>query len=691
MQIGRGACNLSRRAYFCRVCETRTVTAMRFAYRPGLVGVRALAVIAVLAFNDGRLDGGFLGVSTFFTVSGFLITSLLLTERARSGRVSLRAFYARRARRLLPAAFAGIVIAAVVAVMVGDARTAENFRADGVAALFNLANWRFLAAGHSYVDLFAAPSPLQHYWSLAVEEQFYLLLAPLLAGVFVLARGRAVRIGAALGALAALSFADGWIAVRHGVDRAYYGTDTRALEFLVGALAAVWLARRPHGQRGSRVAAAVGVVALAGMVWATTMARTDQSGLFRGGLLLFAIGSTALVVAACEPGPVRALCSWRPLRWIGMISYGIYVFHWPVFVWLTPGRTGESGLRLTMLRVGCTLAIAVASFFWLERPIREGRRLAGRKPWVIAPASALVCVAAALVVGVGAGVGPPAVNFAPVNAEAAVIAPPSTRAVPSTVPVTTTTTIAVAADTAQAPPPATQPIARPPAPPAPVTTVPPAPQPKRLLVVGDSVALTLGRGIERWGQQRGVSVLNAGKLGCTLLDGAKVRGYWGVQDRPADACGTRSDWASRLTMFQPDLVVVMFGAWDVYDASWDGTWHAPGDSVWNAHYQANVTDAAQRLRASGANVVWLAPPCFAASPGSGDQDEPWFDPARIDVLTNIYRSVAGGKGIRLTDVTRKSGCPVDLSVRPDGVHYSDAGADRVAGELGPLFDAEIRR
>jgi peptidoglycan/LPS O-acetylase OafA/YrhL len=632
---------------------------VRFEYRPGLDGVRALAVIAVLAFHDGRLGGGFLGVSTFFTLSGFLITSLLLTERARSGGVSLRHFFARRARRLLPAAFLGIVVAALVTVAIGDARTAENFRADGLAALFNVANWRFLAAGDSYVDLFATSSPLKHYWSLAVEEQFYLLLAPLLAGVFVLAKGRTAKIAAALGILATLSFAAGWFAVSDSVDRAYYGTHTRAVEFLVGSLAAVWLVRAPLGRRGSRVAAGLGVVALVGMAWAMTFARTDQTGLFRGGLLLFALGSTALVVAACEPGPVRALCSWKPLRWIGLLSYGIYVFHWPVFVWLTPERTGETGLRLTMLRVGATLVIAVASFFLVERPIREGRRVVGRKRWIVPPAGALVCAAAAFVVGIGAGVGPPAVNFAPALSTDAVAMP-----VPETKPVVTKKQ-------------STKPRSA-------TTTTVAKPKLSRVLVVGDSVALTLGRGIERWGAQRGVSVLNSGKLGCSLLDDAQVKGYWGVKYQPPDSCQTEARWAGELAQFRPDLVVVMFGAWDLYEASWDGSWHAPGDPVWNGHYRERVADAARRLQSTGAQVVWLAPPCFAAGPGS-DPNAPWYDPARVDTLTSIYQSVTREQRIRITNVTRVTGCPVDLGVRPDGVHYSDQGADIVAAQLGPVL------
>ncbi|MDZ4825610.1 MAG: acyltransferase, partial [Actinomycetota bacterium] len=137
-------------------------------YRPGLDGVRALAVIAVLAYHDGRLGGGYLGVSVFFTLSGFLITSILLTERERTGRVALRAFFARRVRRLLPAALLGVVLAAIVIPSVAGGRGAPGFRGDGLAALANVANWRFVLAGQSYADQFAAPSPLLHYWSLAV-------------------------------------------------------------------------------------------------------------------------------------------------------------------------------------------------------------------------------------------------------------------------------------------------------------------------------------------------------------------------------------------------------------------------------------------------------------------------------------------------------------------------------------------
>src|SRR6478672_3910089 len=256
-------------------------------YEPGLDGIRALTVAAVLAFHDGRLQGGFLGVSTFFTLSGFLITGLLIREWRETTRVSLPRFYARRLRRLLPAAVAGIFLAAAVAVLVRDAQTSRNFPLDGLAALGDVANWRFLASGQSYVNLFATPSPLQHFWSLAVEEQFYLVLAPLIVGLLVILRGRRAPLFAALALIAALSFADGWLTAAHGFDRAYYGTDTRALEFLVGALAAVVLSGRVLQRRTSLAVAAAGPIALIAIGWANAHARVGDSILFRGGLLAY--------------------------------------------------------------------------------------------------------------------------------------------------------------------------------------------------------------------------------------------------------------------------------------------------------------------------------------------------------------------------------------------------------------------
>src|SRR5262249_3110101 len=162
----------------------------------------------------------------------------LLAEFASRGRVSLRRFYTRRLRRLLPAAIIGIVVAAAVAVALHDAQTSRAFPLDGIPALADVANWRFLVAGQSYSALFTPPSPIQRCWSLGVEEQFYLVLAPVIVGLLAVLRGRRAALLGALGAIGAASFVDSWIVSAHNIDRAYYGTDTRALEFIVGALLA---------------------------------------------------------------------------------------------------------------------------------------------------------------------------------------------------------------------------------------------------------------------------------------------------------------------------------------------------------------------------------------------------------------------------------------------------------------------
>jgi len=632
----------------------------RLRYQPGLDGLRALALIAMLAFHDDRLQGGFLGLTTFFTLSGFLITGLLLSEFASQRRVSLGNFFARRARRLMPAALIGILVAALVSFALHDGQTSLNFRADALSALADVANWRFLFSGRVYANLLATPSPLLHYWSLSVEEQFYLLLAPLIAAMLALAKGRRALVGWAIGVLAVLSFVDGWFVVNQSVDRAYYGTDSRALEFLVGALLAVVMSRRQLTRLQSRTVAAIGPVVLVALAVGTVVARVTDVGLFRGGLLLFACGSGLVVLAACEPGPVRWLCSLSGFVALGRISYGVYIFHWPVFIWLNQARTGLDPLALTTLRMTVTLLLAIVTYRFVEQPIRERRVIRGRTRWIAVPAAASLVAAGALAVG---AVAPPlAATFAPEVSQAAVLRQAERERVsPATRPVASRKRTT-----------GTQPAARP---------------VKRIMIVGDSVALTLGRGIERWGAQHGVAVLNDGVIGCPLLIGVDVRGYWGVATRPPDMCQTLRTWPKYLSEFRPDLVLALYGAWDVYDASFDHgkTWVSPGQPGFDRFYTGQVDDAARRLGATGAHVLWLTPPCFAANGGSLDPHAVWYDPARVDVLTRIEHAVASRNGMAITDIVHNAGCPVDFGTRPDGVHYSDSGADLTTAQLIPLI------
>ncbi len=387
-----------------------------FRYVPALDGVRALAVVAVLAFHGGMpwARGGFLGVDAFFVLSGFLITSLLVAEWQQTGRLALGAFWGRRARRLLPALLLVIGVLAVAAPMLFPAAEIGLLRGDGLAALFYVANWRMIMRGGDYFAQTAAPSPLEHTWSLAVEEQFYLvwplLLALLLARTAAAANRRAalrrVLVCCVVGALAsAVLLAMAYDAMDPG--RAYYGTDTRGASLLIGAGLAVVLARHrprdagwvpsPAVRRALGVLAAGAVLVLA---WAWTHADGGDSWLYRGGLAGLAVAVAVVLahVTLMPRGWPARLLALTPLVLLGRISYGVYLWHWPVFIAVSAGRTGTQGAELFVLRCLITLTLATLCYVLVERPVRNhvvgSRRRDPRRRVVLAGGAVLASVGA---------------------------------------------------------------------------------------------------------------------------------------------------------------------------------------------------------------------------------------------------------------------------------------------------------
>ena len=371
---------------------------------PGLDGLRAVAVVVVVLFHAdvAGVSGGFLGVSLFFTLSGFLITTLLVDEFHRTERVSLRRFYVRRVRRLLPAAYLCLLLVAAW----GGSWTAQQQRTlpgDLLASVANVANWRFAFADASYAELLsgAAASPVAHFWSLAIEEQVYLVLPV----VMLLAlRGGRRRAAVVVGALLTLSVA-ATIATGDR-DLVYNGTHTRAAEVLVGsALALFMIGRRlpgggwrpvPGVNRTTAIVAGVGFLGLIGV------ASVDQGWIYRGGLPLVALLSAVLITAVVT-GKLSVLDA-RPLVAVGAVSYGIYLFHWPVFLLLDSARTGLDGPALFALRCAVTAALTIASYRVIEQPIRT-RRVARRNPAMLAATVAgavAVTLAAVVIVPVAA-------------------------------------------------------------------------------------------------------------------------------------------------------------------------------------------------------------------------------------------------------------------------------------------------
>ncbi len=370
-------------------------SASRMSYLPGLDGVRAIAVTAVLAYHlpGAPWPGGFLGVDVFFVLSGFLITSLLLGEISATGGIRFSRFYVRRARRLLPAVLVLLgVIGLLVPWLAPDA--SEQFRQDAIAALSYTTNWWYVLDSRSYFEAIGRPPLLQHLWSLAVEEQFYLIWPGLL---YLLHRrwGRiGVAIGATSGAVASSVLMIGLFAAGSEQARLYFGSDTHASAVLVGAaLAAVY---RPSSvpvaipARAGVTVDAIGVTALTVLMTIVVLLPQDESFLYVGGFFIVALLAAAVVFAAAHPwGRFSAALAVSPLRWIGSRSYGIYLWHWPIFLLMRPELDlPYGGPAASVTAVAVTLFVAEVSFRWVESPFRSGRAGAVlRQTWSTARAT----------------------------------------------------------------------------------------------------------------------------------------------------------------------------------------------------------------------------------------------------------------------------------------------------------------
>jgi peptidoglycan/LPS O-acetylase OafA/YrhL len=605
----------------------------RTAHIDALDGLRGLAVVAVVAYHLGWgwAKGGYLGVDAFLVLSGYLITSILLTEHSRTGRIGLLNFWRRRARRLLPAL---VVLLAAVALWSRFAvlpDEAHRLRLDGLSALFFVSNWRFILTGQGYFAATAMPSLLRHTWSLAVEGQLYLIWAP--AVVLLSRRGRR-WVAAAAGTGAVASAVWGMVLVHNaaGINRAYYGTDTRAVSFLIGALVAAVLAR-PAGapRRGAGLLGLVGLV-ITGGLWATLPGSSVL--LFRGGLVVAAVAAAAVVVSIVThpAGAVSRALAVPVLRGLGRVSYGIYLWHWPLFLVLDHGRTGLSGVELLAVRLGALALATTLSWVLIERPILERRLTRVPRPAVVTAIGALS--AAGLLVPL--------------------LAPSSTGA---------------------------------------VTAASAAPgQAVQAAVFGDSVSVTLARGLMAAEAPYGVVVHNDGIVGCGVVTGTQVRSIGIVAAVPPQCLVWESTWQAAVTRDRPEVAVLVLGRWELLDRVVDGTWQHIGQPGYDRYITSQLDRAIAIAGSGGATVMLCTVPYFDGLEEPGGGTFPENQPSRVTEFNQLVRAeVARHPGVELFDLNALvsphgryaatiAGTPIRTS---DGVHFSVTGGEWVARRLLP--------
>ncbi len=632
------------------------------AYMPALDGIRGVAIIVIMGYHGGVFltSGGFYSLDTFFALSGFLITSLLLSEHQASGAIALTRFWVRRARRLLPGLIVMLLGVAFFAAFLVHRGSYPTLRGDALASLFYVANWHFIASGSNYFIQTGVTSPLTHMWSLAVEEQFYLVWPLLVLGVMTLFRSRrALLVMCVAGALAS-ALEMGLLYSVTDVDRVYYGTDTRAQSLLVGAALAVglslWSDRRDtkgwtlHTAKSRLVALLIGLAGAAGSVVLWTTVSYNDAFAYRGGFLLAALSTAALLfsVVSVPHSVLSRAMSQRHLRYVGRISYGMYLWHYPLFIYLDHQRTGLDSWLLFLVRAMTTIAVASASYYWIELPIRRGHVLTGRRAQVVAPIAIVVTALVLLASTIG----------------------PSVAASPT-----------------------------------PPRIATPSGPPVRVLVLGDSTALTMDIGLNEFAASYGVYPYNAGIFGCGVTSGAQYQ-LKGVDAPMAPECsGYPPDfqwpflWAYRIKSFHPDVVMILAGRWEVTNRTYKGTWTNILNPTYADYVESQLYQADRIAATGGAQVVLLTAPCY----DSGEQPDgaPWPEDSRtrLAIYNRIVRHVASTSPNTTLINFNAMACPSghyeesmhgEQVRQSDGVHFTFDGGNVFASRIWPAVVALAR-
>ncbi len=665
------------------------------SYIPALDGIRAFAVLSVMAFHGGLpfLPGGFLGVDTFFVLSGFLITTLLIGEWGRKATIKLGAFWARRARRLLPALLLVLLFVAFYAAVIVPRGSYPDLRLDALSSLFYVANWHFILSGSNYFAQTGPVSPLTHTWSLAIEEQFYLIWPLLVLGVLHFTKSLRLLLGICV--VGAVASATEMFVMYHpggNLTRLYYGTDTHAQCMLVGAALSVAMAllserRRRRGTvPDGRVLARVGAGGDPAWVASSPRARALLTGLgvlgavvsglmwwhitylssflWRGGFALAALATACVLISVicAQRSPVAAFLSHAPLRFLGRISYGMYLWHFPLFLWIDHARTGLSLYPLFLVRCAVTIGVSVASFYLVERPIRQGTFFRAQRAWIVTPIAALLVVVALIV-----ATEVPAVSSVTSNASVS----PALVAGP----------------------------------------------PVRILLLGDSTALTLGVGLSDPPLAKKYNFVenDQGILGCGVTAGSEVQ-LKGVDSPTAYACNPSikdppppaygfspssnepfmQQWKGYLTSFKPNVVALLAGRWEVVNRTYQGSTFT---DILNPTYAAYVKKQLQAsvdlLTSTGAHLVILTAPCYNTGEQPSGQPWPEDSPARLAKYNDLVRQVGAANPDKVT-IENLNGlvCPGGnyqefmggVQVRQsDGVHFTIPGGEFLAPKILPTI------